>query len=1139
MESLFAAMLQDTGLQRLRACFSGRPKETLAYGLSGSQKHAAVAACYRGNDKPLIIVVHSSESLADWRENLQLLLPDTAVVELPELDMWQAQVEARSLERSARRMNVLGRLLRHEPVVVLAKADAAAQKGMSAAEFKRRSFSVKLGEVLPREKLLKSLVSLGYEHAEEVERAGQFSARGGIVDIFPINTVAPVRLEYFDDEIESLREFNLADMRSSFGSLPEISVLPLAKTDAEGEPEVFLSFLEGDGTVIFDDPTRIREQIRNLVKENPEASDGIFSWEEMVEAARGNHLLYMALMLQHVHGAEPESTVSLTATNMTPFQRQMELLESETSRWLGQGQQVLVLLTTLDKANNMREFFARKRLPSLVLKEGEPLRKDAVNIQVGSLLAGFEMAAAHLVVVTEKDIFGRSKRRSAARTKSGEKISHFRDIKPGDYVVHVNHGIGKYLGVETLEAGGIHKDYLHIKYGGEDKLFVPTEQVGLLQKYIGAEGETPRLHRMGGTEWVKAKAKAQKSVEDIAKKLIEIYAERRQAKGVAFPPDDVSQQDFEDAFPYQETEDQLQAIREIKADMEKEKPMDRLLCGDVGFGKTEVAIRAAYKAAMAGKQVAVLVPTTVLAQQHYQTFTARFADFVPTVDVICRFRSPKEQRVTLEKVRLGQVDILIGTHAILNRKKVKFKDLGLLIVDEEQRFGVKQKEQIRSLSAGLDVLTLSATPIPRTLHMSLVGARDMSVIETPPAERFPVQTYVVENNDAVVTGAIKREMRRGGQIYFVYNRVDTIDRMRERLQQLVPEARIMTAHGQMPEDMLEQVMMDFYEGRYDILLATSIVENGLDVANANTIIIYNADHFGLSQLYQMRGRVGRSHHMAFAYFVYQADKILTETAEKRLQAMKEFARLGAGFKIAMRDLEIRGAGNLLGSQQHGHIASVGFEMYCKLLEEAIDGLKNGKKEILAEPQPEPIIDLAVEAYIDSDYISDAMHKIEIYQRIAGISQDEEVHALYEELKDRFGEPSAPVKELLEVARIKNHARRLGLRSVVARPQSLALGLLPNKRLPAKGVLLFDKYFGHTLRRIVKSGTYEIGLTDERRRRITTFVLRVLLLAEGNEEKAAGYVNKKEPEKHVKNNRGRTGTGQSRADYPRKLAAVDF
>ncbi|MBO6267109.1 MAG: DEAD/DEAH box helicase [Synergistaceae bacterium] len=511
--------------------------------------------------------------------------------------------------------------------------------------------------------------------------------------------------------------------------------------------------------------------------------------------------------------------------------------------------------------------------------------------------------------------------------------------------------------------------------------------------------------------------------------------------------------------------------------MEKPTPMDRLLCGDVGFGKTEVALRAAFKAVMGGKQVAVLVPTTVLAQQHYQTFTERFLQFGPSVDVVCRFRTQKEQKASLERVRDGRTDILIGTHAILNQKRVTFKDLGLLIVDEEQRFGVKQKEKIKQLSAGIDVLTLSATPIPRTLHMSLVGARDMSVIETPPAERFPIQTYVIEANDAVLAGAIRRELKRGGQIYFIYNRVETIERMRLRLETLVPEARIQIAHGRMTEAVLERVMMEFYEGEYDILLSTSIVENGLDVANANTIIVYNADYFGLSQLYQMRGRVGRSHRMAYAYFVYQADKVLTEAAEKRLHAMKEFAELGAGFKIAMRDLEIRGAGDLLGAQQHGHIASVGFEMYCRLLDEAVRSLESGRP---VEEKEEPIIELAVEAYIDGEYIDDAMHKIEIYQRIAAIRNEEHISSLLDELIDRFGEPTKPVLRLLDVARIKNYARNLGIKSIVDKEKMVELTLTEQHSIEPERVVALKKKLGPLLMLLPSQRMMRIRLKSQKR-----------------------------------------------------------
>ena len=1105
MDTLFRALGEDASVRKLQELFRKEGGSSLVYGLSGSQKHVLYAAAYAAAPRPTVLLVHSRESLEDWREDLSALLPGTAVVELPEVDAAAQAFKSAvgSRERVARRMDVLGRLVRGEPLIVLALAGAAAAKGMSRSDFSRLSLRLEAGGDFGLAHLIERLAGLGYERVDEVESMGQFSARGGIVDVFPVNRTTPVRVEFFDEEIDSLREYDLETKRS-VKSIGALAILPLAQPERAGTPEPFLSFLGEGGTVIFDEPTRIREALRTLVKENPESQQHLFRWEDLLAAAAPHAVIFSALMLQQVHGCTPSELLSFTITNMTPFQRQMDLLASELSRWLAAGERILVRMGTKEKAQGLRELLAKRRLPSSVIAAGEALSPKLISVQVGTLLSGFEFAQDHLVVLTEKDIFGRMKRRTAMKAPTGEKISHFREIKPGDYVVHVNHGIGKYLGVVTLDVGGVHRDYLHIKYGGDDKLYVPTDQVHLLQKYIGAEGEVPRLSRMGGTEWAKAKARAKKSVEDIAEKLIEIYAKRKQATGYAFSPDDASQREFEDAFPYEETADQLRAIREIKADMEQPKPMDRLLCGDVGFGKTEVAIRAAYKAALDGKQVAVLVPTTVLAQQHYQTFSQRFLGFLPTVDVISRFRSAREQKETLARVASGEVDILIGTHAILNQRKVHFKDLGLLIVDEEQRFGVKQKDKIRSLAAGIDVLTLSATPIPRTLHMSLVGARDMSIIETPPAERFPVQTYVVEASDAVMASAIKRELRRGGQVFFVYNRVASIDAMRAHLAELVPEARVLVAHGQMPEESLERVMMDFYEGKGDILLATSIVENGLDVANANTIIVYNADHFGLSQLYQMRGRVGRSPRMAFAYFVYHEDKVLTETAEKRLAAMKEFAELGAGFKIAMRDLEIRGAGNLLGAQQHGHIASVGFEMYCKLLEEAIDALQQKKP---AKVRPEPTIEIQTEAYIDGGYIEDAQHKLEIYQRIAAIRKNEEIPAFIDELIDRFGEPTKGVMNLLAVTRIRNYARELGIASIAQQPAFVELRLTKEPSFAPECLMKLKDRFGPNLTILPQQGLLRFRLLASYRKDIVNFLTRVLMALAGDEAALTRRVQK--------------------------------
>ena len=633
------------------------------------------------------------------------------------------------------------------------------------------------------------------------------------------------------------------------------------------------------------------------------------------------------------------------------------------------------------------------------------------------------------------NIYGQQKRKLRNKPKKGQEINYFTDLTPGDYVVHNMHGIGKYIGLKTIETEGIHRDYIEIAYAGTDKLFLPANNLDQLQKYIGNEGDVPRINKMGGRDWSKVVTKAKKSIDDLADKLVEIYAQREITEGFAFLPDQPWQQEFEDAFPYEETEDQLQATAEIKESMERPVPMDRLLAGDVGFGKTEVAMRAIFKAVMSGKQVAVLVPTTVLAQQHFQTFLNRFAPFGVKVDVLNRFRTTSEKKQILKGVEDGSIDVLIGTHSLLN-KKVVFKDLGMLVVDEEQRFGVAQKEKWKEWASNIDVLTLSATPIPRTLHMSLVGVREMSVINTPPEERLPVQTYVVEYDMNLIADAIKRELARGGQVYFVYNRVASINHMGELLESALPGLRYAIAHGQMTGRQIEEIMTDFYEGHYDVLLSTSIIETGLDIPNANTIIIYDADRLGLSQLYQMRGRVGRSRRRAYAYFMYRPDKILSEAAEKRLKAIEEFTELGAGFKLAMRDLEIRGAGNLLGSQQHGNIASVGFGMYVSMLEEAIAKAQN--KEVERDVSIDPAIDLEVDAFIDDVYIKDSARKISVYQRLLHIKSKEQLDDMTDELIDRFGTPTDPVDRLLRIAQIKEQARLLGIKSIVRRDKQLTI-----------------------------------------------------------------------------------------------------
>ena len=1084
MQALLNAMLEDSAIKEMAGQFRKKSGQAFVYGLAGTQKHSAFAACYLQNTA--VIITSGQQELNGWREDLQCLLPDTEVAELPILDMAEFNAAAKGLHRLAKRMEVLGRLLKGEQMIVLATVEAAMQKGIGPDVYRELSLVLEQGMIISREKLLQQLVKLGYERSDQVEMAGDFSVRGGIVDVFPLNSHHPCRIEFFDDEIDSIRQFNIGT-QLSIDKLDAVEILPFGGVAEKQKKCCFIDFLPEDGTVIIDEPLKSREEGIKLLKENPDIRSRMFSWEELNQQAEGRNVILLALMLYNIHHDGLDRIISVKVNGVTSYQKQMDMVVSDAQDWLSAGQGMMITLGDMAKSSSMKELFGRHRLAAVETDAGEPVKPGRINLVQGALLNGFELPGARLVLVTEKDIFGRQKKR-LSRISSEERINSFREINVGDYVVHTQHGIGKYMGVETVEIEGIRRDYLRIQYGGDDKLFVPTDQVGMLQKYIGSEGEIPRLHRMGSTAWAKAKAKAKSAVEDIAQDLIKLYAQRKKTQGFAFGQDTVWQREFEDAFPFEETPDQLSAIKDIKRDMERPQPMDRLLCGDVGFGKTEVAIRAAFKAVMDGKQVAVLVPTTVLAQQHYQTFEERFRNFGPTVDVINRFRSTKEQKSILERTRAGQVDILIGTHALLNQKKVQFKDLGLLIVDEEQRFGVKQKEKIKSLAVGIDVLTLSATPIPRTLHMSLAGARDMSIIGSPPQERFPVQTYVVENSNGIIRNAIHRELKRGGQIYFVYNRVETIEQMKIRLEEIVPDAVIQIAHGQMPEAQLERVMVEFYEGKYDILLATSIIESGLDIANANTIIVYDADRFGLAQLYQMRGRVGRSNHLAYAYLLYQQNKVLSEVAEKRLQAIKEFAELGAGFKIAMRDLEIRGAGDILGAQQHGHIASVGFEMYCRLLDEAMQQIKTGKP---VEIIPEPLIEIPVEAYLDSDYIGDAMHKIEIYQKIAAVRDNEKLEAVFAELTDRFGEPPLQVLNLLDVARIRNYARQIGIEKIVQTPMFLEIYFRGTPNIRPEGMLAISQELKSAMKVLQERNLMRISLRALARQRTLDFVLYIV------------------------------------------------
>jgi transcription-repair coupling factor (superfamily II helicase) len=846
----------------------------------------------------------------------------------------------------------------------------------------------------------------------------------------------------------------------------------------EGEHSL-LSYMSSNTVVMIDEVSRVKEIADNLEKEEAEWNTALLEQGEIVHDVAMSvpvfevlktspySILYLSLFLKHVASTNPENVMSITCKSMQQFHGQMQLLQSEVKRWKKSGQAIVFIAGSKDRADRLSLNLEEEGIDTRIIEQASNLVDGQVQIIVGSLQTGFELPSSKLVVITEEEVFAKKQAKRPQRKQAisnAERIKSYSELKVGDLIVHTNHGIGKYLGVETLEINGLHKDYLHLRYAGNDKLYVPVEQIDQVQKYVGSEEKDPKIYALGGNDWKKVKKKVQSSVEDIADDLIKLYAEREASVGFAFSEDSNEQSEFESSFQYQETEDQIRAVAEIKEDMEKTRPMDRLLCGDVGYGKTEVAIRAAFKAIMDGKQVAILVPTTILAQQHYETIKERFTDFPINIGVLSRFRSKKEQTETLKGVKAGSVDLIVGTHRLLS-KDVVFKDLGLLIVDEEQRFGVTHKEKIKQLKSNIDVLTLTATPIPRTLHMSMLGVRDLSVIETPPENRFPVQTYVVEYNAALIREAIEREMSRGGQIYFLYNRVEDIERMTEQLSMLVPDARISFAHGQMNERELETIMLDFLEGNSDVLVTTTIIETGVDIPNVNTLIIYNADKMGLSQLYQIRGRVGRSNRVAYAYFTYQRDKVLTEVAEKRLQAIKEFTELGSGFKIAMRDLTIRGAGNLLGAQQHGFIESVGFDLYSQMLKDAIEERKGDKPK---EPPFQVELDVKIDAYIPETYIHDAKQKIEMYKRFKGAESVSDLTELKDEMLDRFGEYPKQVDFLLRLTHIKMIANEERVEQITETKDQVEIILSEDTSSKMDGAKLFE--VAHKLGREVILGS---------------------------------------------------------------------
>lgn len=1051
----------------------------LVMGLSASSKALAIATAFQYHQGKMVIVTSTQNEAEQLISDLSALLDEKYIYSFFADDVAAAEFIFSSLDRTLSRLESLNFLQNETSTGILVTSIIGTKILLpNPKAYHRAQIKLSIGVDKEIDNLVKNLSQMGYERVNQVLSPGEYSRRGDILDIYEVTENYPFRIEFFGDEIDGIRTFD-SESQKSLDSLEDVTISPatdiiLEQGDFERatiklEEELdkslnddlknyltdvlsvtkdgyrhkdirrFLSFFYQKNYSLFDyftkDTILFVDDFQKLMDRHArfemEVANLLTDYLQQCKAVSSQ--IYFADTYQSLRHYQPASFFSnfhkglgnikfdalrnMTQYPMQEFFNQFPLLVDEIHRYQKQKATILVQVDSQKSLDSLQETLKEYNLELLITDAQEIIPHQAQFI-IGNLSTGFYLADEKLVLITEREIFHKKIKRRARRSNisNAERLKDYNELEKGDYVVHQVHGIGKFLGIETLEIKGIHRDYLTIQYQNSDRISLPIEQIESLSKYVSADGKEPKINKLNDGRFQKTKQKVTKQVEDIADDLLKLYAERSQLKGFAFSPDDDNQREFDDDFAYAETEDQLRSIAEIKKDMEADKPMDRLLVGDVGFGKTEVAMRAAFKAVNDGKQVAILVPTTVLAHQHYVNFKERFDNQAVNIEELSRFRSKKEQTAILEELSKGQVDIIIGTHRLLS-KDVTFSDLGLIVIDEEQRFGVKHKETLKELKTRVDVLTLTATPIPRTLHMSMLGIRDLSVIETPPTNRYPVQTYVMETNLGMVREAILRELDRGGQVFYVYNKVDTIEQKVAELQELVPEASIGFVHGQMSEIQLENTLLDFIAGVYDVLVATTIIETGVDISNVNTLFIENADHMGLSTLYQLRGRVGRSNRIAYAYLMYRPDKVLTEVSEKRLDAIKGFTELGSGFKIAMRDLSIRGAGNILGASQSGFIDSVGFEMYSQLLEDAILK-KQGKSQVRQKGNTE--LNLQIDAYLPTNYISDERQKIEIYKRIREIDSRAAYEELQDELIDRFGEYPDQVAYLLEIGLVKSY-----------------------------------------------------------------------------------------------------------------------
>lgn len=1070
MKALLAPLAELADYEEIR---KNRTKENGMIQISGcvnTQKIHLLSGIGSGCGYKLVVFSNEEKAKKAYEEYL-LFGEETYLYPARDLLFYYADIKGKTLTN--RRMEVLRAIAekkKEEPVTVITTMDAFLDGIISPDEIQKNRIHITGEDTVDLTKLEQDLTALGYERESQIEAPGQFAVRGGIIDVFPLAEEMPVRIELWGDEIDSIRMFDAKSQRS-IENISEITIYPASENCFGNNGLVsFLKYFPENETLLFyDEPHRLQETAETVeaeyteslknradagMKEEGEEELRVFQTKDIISEMNRYSGIGLTTLESKCGLFKVRSVYTVQAKGVNPYNNSFELLTRDLKRLKRNGYRVVLLSGSRTRAKRLAEDLRDYDLSSFYSEDMQrEVKPGEIMAAYGYASEGYEYPMLKFVVISESDIFGRKKKKKKRKKYEGQRIQDFAELKPGDYVVHENHGIGVYKGIEKIEVEKIVKDYMKIVYAEGGVLYIPVAQMDLIQKYAGADAKKPRLNKLGTIQWGKTKSQVKKAVQIVAKDLVELYAVRQQSEGFVYGPDTVWQKEFEEMFPFEETDDQLQAIEDTKHDMESKKIMDRLICGDVGYGKTEIAIRAAFKAVQEGKQVVCLVPTTILAQQHYNTFVQRLKEFPVRIDLLCRFRSAAEQKRTIEDTKKGFVDILVGTHRVLS-KDVVFKDLGLLIIDEEQRFGVTHKEKIKKLKENIDVLTLTATPIPRTLHMSLIGIRDMSVLEEAPNERMPIQTYVMEYNDEMVREAITRELARDGQVYYVYNRVNDIADVAGRIQSLVPDANVAFAHGQMKERELEDIMYDFINGDIDVLVSTTIIETGLDIPNANTMIIQDADRFGLSQLYQLRGRVGRSNRMAYAFLLYQRDKLLKEVAEKRLSAIREFTDLGSGIKIAMRDLEIRGAGNLLGEAQSGHMEAVGYDLYCKMLNEAVRQLKGG-------PEAETfttLIDLNVDAYIPEYYIKNEYQKLDIYKRIAAIESEEELEDMTEELIDRFGDIPKKVQQLLVIASLKSLAHSVYVTAIEQKGEEIRFTMYEKAKIDPSGIPKFlDSY----------------------------------------------------------------------------------